>query len=568
MLQARGVDTVFGLCGGHIMPIWMALDEIAIRIVDVRDERAAAHMAQAYAEVSGRLGVALVTAGPGVTNAITGIANSHVARAPVLILSGCPPRPQTGRGALQDLDSSALVRPVTRYARTIGEPSSVPRELDRAISLAMGLGTVPGPSFIDFPTDTLRAGVPHAVAADHLEAAQWHAAAPSRAAARRAAELVGEAHRPLVISGRGARGAGAALRRFLDRTGALYLDTAESRGLIEDDHPSVVAAMRGRAMAEADLIITVGRKLDFQLAYGSGAVIGATRFIRLADNAEELSDNRRGAAELLADPAASLDAIAAGLRDLSPALDAGWIGEMKAAHRDRSRGFGEKLRSAPAARDGRMHPNRLLAALRQRLGPKSIAVLDGGDFLSFARVALSAGIMLDPGPFGCIGTGVPYGIGAAIARPDRDVIVATGDGAFGFNAIELDTAVRHGVPVVFVVANNGAWQIEAHDQRTRFGRDVGTRLRATDYAALASALGLHAERVGRPEDLEGALDRAFAKRPALVDVLVSPEAVSSDARSGLALVPDLQPLTAWDNAERAWREAEHPALIEPVSKEK
>jgi len=200
-----------------------------------------------------------------------------------------------------------------------------------------------------------------------------------------------------------------------------------------------------------------------------------------------------------------------------------------------------------------MHPNRLLAALQAKLPSDAIVVADGGDFLSFARVGLSANTYLDPGPFGCIGVGVPFGIAASLAFPKRTVLVATGDGSFGFNAIELDTAVRHGAPALFVVANNGAWQIEVHDQATTYGRVVGTRLQHADHAAMARAFGMHAERVERPEELSSAIDRALAHRPALLDVLVSSDAVSSDGKSGLAWVPDLQPLAAWNDAEQKWR---------------
>jgi acetolactate synthase-1/2/3 large subunit len=211
------------------------------------------------------------------------------------------------------------------------------------------------------------------------------------------------------------------------------------------------------------------------------------------------------------------------------------------------------MAAAPNGSDGRMHPNRVLAALQDKLPANAIAVIDGGDFLSFARVGLSAPTMLDPGSFGCIGVGVPYGIAASLACPGRPVVVATGDGAFGFNAIEVDTAARHRAPVVIVVANNGAWQIEVHDQTVTYGKVVGTRLQFADYAAMARAFGLHAERVEDAAMLPGALERAFANAPALIDAVVTPEAVSSDAKSGLAWVPDLQPLEAWDTAERAWR---------------
>lgn len=201
-----------------------------------------------------------------------------------------------------------------------------------------------------------------------------------------------------------------------------------------------------------------------------------------------------------------------------------------------------------------MHPNRMLGALQDQLDDKSIVIVDGGDFLSFSRVALSAPTILDPGPFGCIGVGVPYGIAAALAYPDRKVLVATGDGSFGFNAMEIDTAVRHKAPVVIAVANNGAWQVEVHDQTVTHGKVVGTQLQFSDHAAMARAFGMHAERVEDAAELPLAIERAFANAPALLDVVVTPEAVSSDAKSGLAWVPDLQPLAAWDDAERAWRD--------------
>jgi acetolactate synthase-1/2/3 large subunit len=206
-----------------------------------------------------------------------------------------------------------------------------------------------------------------------------------------------------------------------------------------------------------------------------------------------------------------------------------------------------------------MHPNRLLAALRDALPQDAVVVADGGDFLSFARVGLPATTYLDPGSLGCIGVGTPFGIAAALACPERTVVVATGDGAFGFNAMEIDTAARHRVPVLIVVANNGSWAIEVRDQQETHGKVVGTRLQFADHAAMARAFGLHGERVQSADELPGAIARALAEvyagRPALLDVLVTPEAASSDAKSGLAWVPDLQALGGWDEAEYRWRQA-------------
>ena len=557
-LKARGVDRVFALCGGHIMPIWMRLDAEGIRIVDVRDERAAVYMAHAHAELTGGLGVAMVTAGPGVTNAMTGIANAHVARAPVLVLSGTPPRAQENRGALQDMAHTDFVRPLTRYARTVREPELVLQELDEAVARAFGQGGEPGPVFLDFPVDTLRASVSAALQLpERFAPTARPRLLPDPDSVQQAVQLLWSAKRPLVISGRGARGAGGPLVQLLNRLGAVYLDTGESRGLVPEAHAAVVAAMRGAVMPQADVILTLGRKLDFQLAYGSPAVFGDAKFVRIADTAAELRDNRRGAAELLATPAAALEAILAAAGDRAPATDRAWAADLRRQHLARADKLVTSMTSAAPGRDGLMHPNRLIAALRDALPADAVVVADGGDFLSFARVGLPATTYLDPGPLGCIGVGTPFGVAAALACPGRLVLVATGDGAFGFNAMEIDTAVRHQAPVLIVVANNGSWAIEVRDQQETHGKVVGTRLQFADHAAMARAFGAHGERVERAEDLPGAIARAKAAlaqgRPALLDVLVTPEAASSDAKSGLAWVPDLQALAAWDDAARRWR---------------
>ncbi|WP_395700239.1 thiamine pyrophosphate-binding protein [Aquabacterium sp.] len=554
-LRARGVDRVFALCGGHVMPTWMRLDAEGIRIVDVRDERAAVYMAHAHAELTGQLGVALVTAGPGVTNAMTGIANAHASRAPVLVLSGTPPRPQENRGALQDMAHVDFVRPLTRYARTVREPDLVLQELDEAVARAFGQGGEPGPVFLDFPVDTLRAEPSPALQLpEYFMPRPPQRLLPDPAAVAQAVELIWSAKRPLVITGRGARGAGPALQALLDTLGAAYLDTGESRGLVPDEHPSVVAAMRGTVMGQADLVITIGRRLDFQLAFGSPAVYGAARFVRMADTASELRDNRRGAAEILATPSAAIEALLAAAGDRAPATERQWTAGLREQHLARAAKLQRSMAEAPDGSDGLMHPNRLLAALRRALPADTAVVADGGDFLSFARVGLPASTYLDPGPLGCIGIGTPFGIAAALALPDRRVAVVTGDGAFGFNAMEIDTAARHQVPLLIVVANNGSWAIEVRDQQETHGKVVGTRLQFADHAAMARGFGLHAERVERADQLPGAIARALAVRgPALLDVLVTPEAASSDAKSGLAWVPDLQALGAWDQAERRWR---------------
>jgi acetolactate synthase-1/2/3 large subunit len=511
-------------------------------------------MAHAHSELTGQIGVALVTAGPGVTNAMTGIANAHTARASVLILSGTPPQAQENRGALQDMSHVEFVKPLTRYARTVRHPDLVLQELDEAVSRALGHGGEPGPAYLDFPVDTLRARVSPAVQlAEYFQMRAQPKILPEKAAAQAAMEILWQAKRPLIISGRGARGAQQPLVKLLDKLGALYLDTGESRGLVPENHPSVVAAMRGSVMSQADVVVTLGRKLDFQLAYGSPAVFGDAKFVRIADCASELRDNRRGAAEVFASVSCTLETILELAGNRAPQTDREWAAKVRQQHEQRADKLVLSIQQAPAGSDGLMHPNKLLSALRAELPEDAVVVADGGDFLSFARVGLPASTYLDPGSLGCIGVGTPFGIAASLALPERTVVVATGDGAFGFNAMEIDTAVRHKAPVLIVVANNGAWAIEVRDQLETHGKVVGTQLQFADHAAMARAFGMHGERVTSAEELPAAIQRALANRPALLDVLVTPEAASSDAKSGLAWVPDLQALGAWDSAEKNWR---------------
>lgn len=553
-LERRGIDRIFGLQGGHVQPIWDWLGRLGIRIVDVRDEGAAVHMAHAHAELTGGLAVAMVTAGPGVTNCVTAMANASLARAPVLLIGGCPPRPQVNMGPLQDIPHVEIMRPVTRQSRTLRVAEQVLREFDEGVARAMGDLGEPGPVYLEIPTDVLREDVPPALAMeDWLAPKPPRVMAPDPAAVEEAVRLIWQAKRPLVIAGRGARGAGGALVRLLDASDALYLDTQESRGLVPGDHPAFAGAVRARAMTDADLVIVVGRKLDYQLGYGSPAVFPNARFIRIADTAGELIDNRRGAPEILATPALALDAIVAAAGNTKPALDTAWTEAMRERQRARAAaGFGDTPRLGP---DGKMHPRCIFDAIAQVAPEDYIAIADGGDLLSFARLGLGrARTYMDAGAFGCLGVGVPFGVAAALAFPDRQVISVNGDGAFGINAMEVDTAVRHGVKAVFIVSNNAAWNIERYDQEANYGgRVIGTTLRHSDYGAMARALGAHGERVENSEELAPALERALANAPAVVDVVTSQAAVSSDAQKGLGYVPDYQALTAWDEAEQRRR---------------
>jgi acetolactate synthase-1/2/3 large subunit len=556
-LKARGVDRIFGLQGGHIQPIWDHVGRLGIRIIDVRDEGAAVHMAHAHAELTGGFGVAMVTAGPGVTNTVTAMANASLARMPVLLIGGCTSRPQANMGPLQDIPHVDILKPVTRASRTLRVADQVIREFDEAVARAMGDNGEPGPVYLEIPTDVLRTHVQKQLVLD-----EWMTAKPTRvvmpdpAAIREAVEAIWSAKRPLVITGRGARGAGKALTQFLDATGALYLDTQESRGLVPADHPATAAAVRAQAMNDADVVLLIGRKLDYQVAYGSPAVFPHARFVRLADAPGELIDNRRGSPELYATPKLALEAMVAAAGNREPAVDKAWADSLRKKHRDRVAAAATKKGPA-TGEDGKIHPRAIFDALAELTAGDYIGVADGGDLLSFARTGLNASTYLDAGAFGCLGVGVPYAVAASLAFPGRQVISVNGDGAFGINAMEIDTAVRHGATPVFIVSNNAAWNIERLDQEMNYGgRVVGTTLRHSDYAGMARALGLHGERVEKPEDLRGALERALKNAPALVDVVTSQTVLSSDAQKGLGFVPDYQALTAWDEAEQKRRKGQ------------
>ena len=555
-LKARGIDRIFGLQGGHIQPIWDHVARQGIRIIDVRDEGAAVHMAHAHAELTGQFGVAMVTAGPGVTNTVTAIANASLARIPVLLIGGCTSRPQANMGPLQDIPHVDILRPVTRTARTARVPDQVVREFDEAVARAMGDSGEPGPVYLEIPTDVLRTHVPPQLVLD-----EWISPKPPRtlppdpAAVKEAADAFWSAKRPVVITGRAARQAGPALVRLLDSTGALYLDTQESRGLVPADHPSTAAAVRAAAMTDADVVLLIGRKLDYQVGYGSPAVFPNARFIRISDSPGELIDNRRGQPELLASPRLALEAMVTAAGNRESSIDKAWADGLRKRHRERLAAAETSKDRPTTGSDGKIHPRVIFDAIVATAPKDYIAIADGGDLLSFARTGLAASIYMDAGAFGCLGVGVPFAVAAALAFPDRQVISVNGDGAFGINAMEIDTAVRHGAKAVFIVSNNAAWNIERLDQEMNYGgRVVGTTLRHSDYAGLARSLGAHGERVEKPSELEGALRRALKNAPALVDVVTSQSVLSTDAQKGLGFVPDFQALTAWDDAERKRRE--------------
>ena len=547
-VAGQGVSRVYTLPGSHVKPICSELARLGIRIVSARHECAAVHMAHAEADLTGTLGVAIVTTGPGLTNAITGIASAFLSRTPLLVLSARVPDAQAGMGALEEVPQGDLVRPVCRYVRAVADERHVLSGLHMAVTAALGSDGPPGPVYVDFTPNMLKQPMP-----DWYLDSRWFnriarpARLPNDDAIANAAALLRGSRRPLAIGGRGVLGAGAALEKFLQASGCLYLDTRESRGTLSPDNPNSIPALRGRAMAEADLVITLGRRLDFELAYGSGAVFAeSARFLRIGRTVEELSENRRGDVEVCADVDAVLQRLVQ-LEAKPSAPDTAWQNELKSANVAKT----STTKAHPPGSDGRMHPLTLIAAINRLVDTQTVCIVDGGDILSFARVGLRARTYLDLGPFGCLGSGAPYAVAASLTYPERRVIALIGDGSFGFGALEVETAVRSGARALFIVANNDAWNIERQDQLLKYpDQELGTTLTPCRYDLLAKSLGAYGERVERAEDLAAAFERGLANLPAVIDVAVTRDAVSPDTKSGLANVPPLHATQSWDDAER------------------
>jgi acetolactate synthase-1/2/3 large subunit len=543
-LRREGIDHLFSLNGGHVALIYDACLDLGVRIVDVRHEDAAVHMAHAWSRLTRGTGVACVTAGPGVTNAVTAMATAFVNASPLVLLGGKAPVRQFDLGALQDVDQIGVLRPVTKAAFTVFEGGRAPEYVNAAVRLAHAAPH--GPVYVEIPTDVMRETIQGDVEALTL--------APARVLARpgpdpgqidEAVRRLERAERPLILAGSGAvwADAHAALRRLADALQAPVLTTSLARGVLPRDHPLNLGAARSYLLGNADLILVAGTRFNYVLGYGRPPRIPAEAVVIQIDLAPgELNRNRVTDLAIHADVGAALERLAARVPATAPPRP--WLAEAR-ARQARAR---EALQR-DAATDARpIHPLRLCREVVGAAPPDTVFVLDGGDILSFARLAVEPdqpGRFLDPGPYGCLGVGLPFANAAKLARPGAPVVCISGDGALGINLMEFDTAVRHRLPVVVVVSNNAAWGIEWNSQRLDFGADrtVGTALRDCRFDVIAQALGGHGERVTDPGALGAAVRRALdAGVPALVDVVTDVTAASPDLRRGLARVPDRQPL--------------------------
>lgn len=516
-LKARGVTHLFTLSGGHLFTLYDGCREEGIEVIDFRHEQSAAFAAEGWAKATRTPGVCALTAGPGVTNGVSALASAAANGTPIVVLGGRAPEMRWGSGSLQEIDHLPIVSPLAKRAETVKDPNQIGAATVAAFDAAAAIPT--GPAFLDYPLDVV-----FMEADAEIEAAPAASAPEPAEGVERAAELLAAAERPVIMAGTGlywSHGE-AALRELAERHRIPVFLNGLGRGCLPADHELAFSRTRSSALRGADVAIVAGVPLDFRL--GFGAAIGEeAKLIRIDAEPNRLERNRVADVDLVGDVSATLAALAAA----DPGgRSSAWVDGLRAEEGEKRAAEAED-RADPR---GPLHPMRLYEELGQVLDRDTIVVGDGGDFVSYAGKVIETfepGTWMDPGPFGCLGAGPGQAIGAACANPDKRVCLLLGDGAFGFSGLEFDTMVRHGLPIVGVMGNNGIWALEKHPMEFLYGYSIAAELQPeTPYERIIEALGGHGELVREPGELRGALERAFASgKPALVNVLTDPDVV-------------------------------------------
>lgn len=529
-----GVRAMFTLSGAHVFPLYDGAVKTGLPLIDVRHEQTAVFAAEGLAKLTRSPGLAVVTAGPGVTNAVSAVTTAHANGSPLLVMGGRAPHFRWGTGALQEMDHPPLLAPVTKRAATVNGPERIAAEVDDALNLATGAHR--GPVFLD-------------VAMDHLfSRAEVARPAGPRTPSRepdgddldRVAAALAAAQRPLLVLGSDvwADGAEQAALELVEDLDLPVVTNGMGRGILGPAHPNLVTRARSRAFGNADLVVVVGTPLDFRLGYGQfggkdGAV--AAKVAHLADSAGQLATH----VPLEASAHGDLSLVLRGLQERLAARGVAadvpvWRAELRNAHQAAVADDHDLLHSTHED----IHPARVYGELLQQLDDDAVVIGDGGDFVSFAGRFVEPGRpgrWMDPGPFGCLGTGLGYAIAARLAHPEAQVVLLLGDGAAGFSLMDVDTLVRHKLPVVMVVGNNGMWGLEKFPMQFLYGYDVAAELTpGTRYDQVVQSLGGDGELVTRPEELAGALRRAFASPvPYCVNVLTDPAVAYPRSTTGV-----------------------------------
>lgn len=526
-LAAQGVGTLYTLCGGHIAPVYEGCLNNNIAVIDFRHEQAAGHAADAYARLTRNIGAAIVTAGPGVTDAVTAVANAYQARSPMILFGGAAPLRTRGRGALQEMPQTEMFQTFTKASFTIQKTEEIPAQLADAFKLA--LSGRPGPVFIELPFDVLfnAIDVPEIAPRFVAEPVQ-----PELSAIQAMFEILRSAQKPILIAGTQVYwdGASAALREFTEQTAVPVFTNGAGRGTLPMTHPHCGKAARSKALREADAVLLIGTPLDFRLKYGLEGWNPDAKLIQIENDAAELHHNRQADVAMVADARLVLEALSEGLQGIRWQ---NWLDEV--------RGWEAKKRDQQAAwealDDAPVNHFRFAAEINKLLDEQMIVVGDGGDIVSAAAKVLDVtapGQWLDPGPLGCLGVGAPFAIAAQHLYPQKKVLIVSGDGSFGLNGFEFDTAVRYNLPIVAIVGNDAGWGQIRGPQVNMVGeeRAIATKLAPTRYDKIVAAMGGYGEHVDDPAGIGPALSRAFASgRPACIDVSLDEKGMAKTGAS-------------------------------------
>ena len=537
-LKQAGVGHVFTLCGGHILPIYDGCVSEGLQVVDMRHEQACAHAGDAYARLTRNIGVAVVTAGPGVTDAVTGVANAYSARSPLLLIGGAAPLGLRGLGALQETEQVALLRPITKGSWTVAETRQIPEVLTTAIRAA--LSGRPGPVFVEIPVDLLMTVIEDRLAPIPTRYVHRSAALADPDDVVRLAHLVSRAERPVVLAGSGVYWDDAAkpLASFADASGLPVFMNGAGRGALPPGHSCAFAHARGWALAAADLVLVLGAPLDFRLGYGRPPTFAEDARVVMVDcDPAELGRNRPLELGLHGHIGRVLDQLVETLPAGLPARFEEWRRRVGQKERE-SRGKLEAESASDAVPISHYRWAREIAAV---VTPETIVVGDGGDVVGCASkfVPVSAtGQWLDPGPFGCLGVGPSFAIAAKLLHPDRRVLLIAGDGAFGLNGMEMETAVRFGLPMTVIIGNDGGWGQIRNPQLSFFGaeRAVGTSLPFTRFDRMVEALGGRGMHVTEPGEIRPALEKALGSREVYcINVPLDPAAYRRTGQVSMAI---------------------------------
>jgi acetolactate synthase-1/2/3 large subunit len=537
-LRQAGVGHVFTLCGGHILPIYDGCLTEDVAVIDVRHEQAAAHAGDAYARLTRGVGVAIVVPGPGVTDAVTGVANAYAARSPLLLIGGAAPLGLRGLGALQETEQVALLKPITKGAWSVVETRQIPEVLTTAIRTA--LSGRPGPVFVEIPVDLLMTTIEDRLAPIPTDYVHRPRAAGDADALRRLDALLASAERPVVMAGGGVYwdDAAASLASFAERAGVPVFMNGAGRGALATDHPNAFFQTRGWALGHADVVLVLGTPLDFRLGYGRPPTFAEDARVAMVDvDPVELGRNRPLALGLAGD----VDVI---LRQLTDALPKGRAERVAPWRAELRRQEGEaraKLDELAATDQTPMSHYRWAHEIARAVTRDTIVVGDGGDVVNCVAKFVPVdrpGQWLDPGPLGCLGVGPSFALAAKLLRPAQRVLLVSGDGAFGLNGMELETAVRFRLPFTCVIGNDGGWGQIRSPQVSFFGesRTVATSLPTTRYDRMVEALGGRGAFITDPSELGPALARALASDEVwCLNVVLDPEAYRKSGQVSMAI---------------------------------